>query len=376
MSWPGFLRRPILLTPNRAAEQLRSTRQAAMSSDPRAQSTQTILETLTIPDLRPLLFAGARWYETLEEPGPDEESAWYVAKSPEPFSWPTKVLSAAAAFAVDHGILPTYRARFAGVRAIDITAKRAERERRNASTKIWEIAHELIAGRFLERVLGWEFLQHEPAGAENCRGEWEFRTNRGRTVFVEVKTVAEREYYENTGAFSRGPKVSRIESLVRRAYPQLPDDGRANLVILAGREIFALPAGILHGDLFQAMFGRMEVRFEPLSDDKTMRRGPSRRGTLVNQTKNRRVGCIAGLRLVGLDLPEVQFHAIDNPYATDHCRLLEDELANAHRFVVDAAGRGEARKGLPLQQVWKLMVAGIDHSYLAALETLASGPSV
>jgi hypothetical protein len=106
------------------------------------------------PDLRPMLFGGAEWYERLQPPAGDELSVWWVAKSPSPERWTPQVLTAAAQFAQEHGLLELYRAKFRGIAAAEFLPARAQADRRSVSFPIWEIAHELLVARYLERVLG------------------------------------------------------------------------------------------------------------------------------------------------------------------------------------------------------------------------------
>jgi hypothetical protein len=305
-------------------------------------------------DLRTLLFAGADWYERLEAPTDDEPSAWYVAKGASD-QWTTKLLTAAAEFAQAHGMVDHFRKKFAGIRGIDLTPRRARAEGRQVSFPIWEIAHELVAGCYLERVLGWRFAGHEPRGHKDRRGDWEFITPSGQRVFVEVKSVAEVERYETAGAYNVSVAFDQLRNIVKAAYRQLPDDERGTLLILAGREKVESDFGIMVSGPFQTLFGKYVVRFKPLEEDPDYRAGPSFRDMLVHGTKHRRLGCVAGMRITGLDDPHIDWYAIDNPYSYPHHRIANDDLVNAKRFMVDGDGMGQELGGLTREEIWARM---------------------
>src|SRR5690242_16320263 len=214
-----------------------------------------------MPDLRPLFFAGFAWYDGLAPPV-GEPSAWWVAKSagPEdPNPW-VDTLNAALAFAVEHDLVDQYRARFGGISSGDLHPERARREGRNCATPIFEIANELLVARYLERVFEWRYTAREPPGHKAHVGDWQFATPRGRAVFVEVKTVRERE--RPSGVFSAN-FAPGLRTLVARAYKQLPLDDRGVLVVLVGGLKLHLPAqNPLLGDLFAALFGDYQITFQ------------------------------------------------------------------------------------------------------------------
>lgn len=289
----------------------------------------------------------------MSRPSDDSPSAWFVAK--QSGHWAEALLSSCAAFADEHGLLHQFRAKFAGIRSIDLTPHRAASEARSVSSSIWAIAHELVVARYLERVLGWSFAEYEPLGYKSLRGDWEFTTTAGARVFVEVKTIDEPEPIATSGVYSRGIASRRIRNVVKTAYRQLPDDDRATLVVLAGREILAISHGIMLGDVFQTLFGQFQVRFKPFETDPDYRAGPSFRDMLVHGTKHRRLGTVAGLCISGLDIPYLRFYAIDNPYARATVRLRESDLAPVARFFVDMIGKGVEERGLSLEDAWARM---------------------
>lgn len=290
------------------------------------------------------------------QPVGNEFSAWYAAKSDVPASW-GELLSVAGQFAIDHGLLQLYQTRFAGISLAELQPRRAEVSGRSASAPIWEIANELIVGRYLERVLGWSFTGFEPPGRLAHRGEWQFQTAGGDEVFVEVKTVNQREIPASTGAYSRADYRPKIRDILKGAYRQLPDDDRATLVVLVGTEILSVSHGIMLGDLFQALFGVFQVRFKPFEDDLSFTDGPSFRDTFVHGTKHRRLGCVAGLCVRVTHEPVMGFYAIDNPYATSSKRIRASDLTNTRRFAVDENGRGEDLPGLSPSDAWRLMTS-------------------
>lgn len=306
-------------------------------------------------DLRPLLFEGAAWFSQLECPEYyDEPSAWYLTKG-DSSGWGGDILSAGAQFALDHNLVDVYRKRFAGINASDLLQVRAKAERRSVSSPIWIIANELIIGRYLEKVLKWTFERHEPPGNKAHRGEWQFRMLDGKSVFVEVKTAME-PAGPTSGVYSRGVEYAQVREIIKGAYKQLPDDERATLVVIAGREIANPSFGIMHGDLFQTLFGQFQVKFRPFADDPNYRAGPSFRDMLLHGTKHRRLGCVAGLFLSGSrEIPHVGFYAIDNPFANPAKRISNDNLLPAHRFMIDESGHGEETAGQSDEEIWERM---------------------
>jgi hypothetical protein len=320
-----------------------------------------VTETNAPPDLRPLLFTGAAWYEGLEEPARGRPSAWYLAKAPlEAARIHAQVLSRAAAFLVEHDLVEAYRRRFAGIRPVDIAEAHARAESQSVTTPVLVIANEFIVARYLERVLGWQYIEHEPAGRSTHRGEWLFRMPGGRDVFVEVKTFAEPAPEPSGGAYMRPDYRPKVRSVLKGAYRQLPEDERASLVVLVGDEITEISHGIVHGDVFQALFGQYQIRFTPFADDLNLRGGPSFRDMFTHGTKHRLLGCVAALEIAtrlsdaGRFSPALHFYAIDNPFAHDGKRLTAADLAAARRFMVNEEGLGSEIAGHAMEDAWRL----------------------
>jgi hypothetical protein len=284
-------------------------------------------------DLRPLLFSSSAWYKSLSESHEDTWPVWRITTSDEP-AWWVDVLNVAAEFAQDHGLLDHYRAKFAGIPPGALTLKEAEAKGRRSTFPIWEIANELIVGRYLERVLGWRYESHEPLGRHQHRGDWE----------------------GETGVYSRAIQSPRLRSVLKGAYRQLPDDGRSTLVVMVADEILRVPAGIIHGDLFQTLYGRTEFRFKVLPyDPESLRITPSFRDMFTHGTKHRRLGAVAGMVISGMEMPRVQFYAIHNPYAHEAVRLLPSALGDARQFVVEDTGAGHEVSGIDTDIVWQRM---------------------
>ena len=307
-----------------------------------------------VPDLRSLVFGGLSWYDALDESNPSTWPAWRVAKSNEQ-AWWAALLNSAFAFAQDHSLVETYRAKFGGISLSELRLEKADREARTSTFPIWQIANELIVARYLERVLGWRYESHEPPGRALRRGDWQFRTSNGRRVFVEVKSLRERERL-GTGVFNRPSYSGRLRGVLKEAYAQLPDDGRATLVVLVGNELLRIPFGVMHGDLFQALYGQMQVTFNVMPYDPTsLRMGPSFREMFVHGAKHRRLAWAAGLAVAGFELPGLRFYAIENPYADPAVHIERRAFGNVERFVVDEDGRGQLDEGLHPKEVWPLM---------------------
>lgn len=279
--------------------------------------------------------------------------AWRVLRSNES-AWWRELLIAAASFARDHGLLDHYRRRFAGIASREIADSAGKAHHRPAVAPIWEIANELVVGVYLERVLGWTLEAHEPEGFRGRRGEWQFATPRGKVVFVEVKSVIEPEIVGNR-VFWRGVATRRLTSVLRGAYRQLPDDGRATLVVVVGNGlILEISHGIMHGDLFQTLFGRIEVTLQVLPYvEGSERMGPAFREMFAHARKHRRLGCVAGLKIGGLDLPGLGFYAIHNPFADPEVRLCSSDLEDTRQFWVSEDGAGEELSGLDPREAWR-----------------------
>ncbi|MBY0491038.1 MAG: hypothetical protein K2R93_14440 [Gemmatimonadaceae bacterium] len=240
-----------------------------------------------------------------------------------------------------------------------MTHARAKREQRGSTDPIWDIANELIVAAYLERLVGWTYLAHEPPGRGSHKGEWAFRTLSGRTVFVEVKSLHESEELP-TGVYSRSVQGPRIRGVLKGAYKQLPNDDRATLVVLVSRgEVLRLPFGILFGDIFQSLFGQMQIRF-PVGaafHSGAMRMTPSFVDTFVQSGKHRQLGVVAGLSISGDERPKARFYAIHNPYARESCRLPPSDFDGIAQFVVDANGTGVQLDGLSLEESWARIAA-------------------
>jgi hypothetical protein len=305
-------------------------------------------------DLRPAFFAGLRWYDELAEPKDDEISAWRVAKWTDS-AWWIDLLNAGLSFARVHGLESRFRASFASIRPQDLLHQRAQAEGRSVSFPIWEIANELIVAGYLERVCGWDLIQHEPAGHGARLGDWQFRSQSGRQVFVEVKSLAEMRPSGNS-VFNRGSYAPRLRGVLARAYRQLPADDRAVLVVLVGDWLLEIPFGIMHGDLFAALYGKYEVRFQAMVPDPQITyAGPSFREMMVHRGKHRRLGTVAGLITRGCDEPGPALYAIDNPFASPTQRLTESDLQDVRRFVVDDTGFGKEIAGVDPSECWGRM---------------------
>ena len=304
-------------------------------------------------DLRPLLFDETSWFAELEESTNDYWVVWRVTKSQEP-AWWKELLIAAAAFAQDHDLLPEYRRRFAGIPVRALSDSAADTERRQAVAPIWQIANELTVALYLERALGWTLESHEPAGFRHRIGDWQFRTGGGKPVFVEVKSLVEPEL-PGSGVFSRGIASDRLTSVLKGAYKQLPRDDRATLVVVVGFGlILEISHGIMHGDLFQTLFGRIQITFNVLPYvPGSERMGPSFQEMFAHAGKHRRLGCVAGLRIGGSDAPGLGFYAIHNPFADASVQLRREDLAHCRQFWVNDDGFGEELDGRQPRENWE-----------------------
>ena len=309
-------------------------------------------DSLTI-DFREQMFADAEWYRGLAKPLPGETSAWYTVKAPD--RWEAELLSTAGKFAVDHQLLDHYRRRFQGIVLADLAPARAKAQRRSVCSPIWVIAHELVVGAYLEHVLGWALEAHEPLGNKLSKGDWQFRTPEGQSVFVEVKTALEPMPMPTTGVFSKGVKDKQIREILRGAYKQLPTDDRSTLVVIVGYDMLEISHGILFGDLFQTLFGAFQLKFRPFAEDLGFTAGPSLREMHVHGTKHRQLGCVAGMYLSGIDFPKLEFYAIDNPFAHGSKRLPARTFERCRRFLVDSGGHGEELTGLEMVEGWRTM---------------------
>lgn len=308
-------------------------------------------------DLRPLLFQDAPWFPGLTEDTTDYWVLWRITKSPES-AWWRGLLIAAAAFARDHGLLLQYRQAFAGIRTASMADSASVRKSRSSVTPIWEIAYELVVGLFLEHVLRWQFVRRDPPGYKRRVGDWEFITPSGRTMFIEVKAMLEPEVH-GTRVFSHGVASDRVTAELRGAYKQLPRDSRSTMVVLAGNGFTtSLAHGVMSSDLFQTLYGRMQVTFKVMPYvGGSERLGPSFYDTFAHAGKHRRLGCAAGLHITGGADPGLVFYAIRNPYADPACQLAPEDFGDALQFWVDDSGHGQELGDVKAPERWKNIVA-------------------
>jgi hypothetical protein len=209
----------------------------------------------------------------------------------------------------------------------------------------------------------WDFETYEPPGFRGRFGDWQFSPAAGRSVFVEVKTLVEPESY-STGVFSRGIASERLTGVLRRAYRQLPRDDRGTLVVVVGAGlILGVSHGIMHGDLFQTLFGRMQVTFKVLPYvPGSEKMAPSFREMFAHAGKHRRLGCVAGLNVGGHETPGLGFYAIHNPFADQAVRLKRADFPAVRQFWVGRDGIGEEIDGLHPHSHWERIVAYSDGS--------------
>lgn len=303
-------------------------------------------------DLRPLLFRGLPNFDTLRSPQRDVRPAWCITKSRRP-GWWIGALSAASAFAQEHDLLTVYRAKLAAIPLSRLSVAKSAVRSGSSTFPIWEIANELLVARILEHGLGWHFESYEPGGRGDRKGDWQFRTHSGRIVFVEVKSVAERDVGAS-GVYSRASYAPRISRVLKSAYSQLPEDGRATLVVVVGREVTRIQNRIMHGDLFQALYGQMQISFKVLPfDPSSVRLRPSFREMFVHRTKHRRLGWVGGLVVTGADEPALQFYVVQNGFADVSVRMSASEFERVERFVVDDEVRGQTFTPVKTTTMWK-----------------------
>jgi hypothetical protein len=304
-------------------------------------------------DLRHLLFDGTSWYANLTSAAPDHWVLWRISKADES-AWWRELLICVAAYARDHDLLPSFRRKIEGIPSNSLSDSSGNREARSAVAPVWEIVNELVVAMYLERALGWRLLQAEPAGYKSRRGDWEFTAPSGRTVFVEVKSLVEPEPTASA-VFMRGVAADRLTSVLRGAYRQLPKDGRSTLVVVAGfGPILGIPHGIMFGDLFQTVFGKMQVTFSVLPYvEGSERVGPAFHDMFAHAGKHRRLGCVAGMKIGGTDQPGLGFYAIHNPFAQPDVRLSMEDLPRTRQFWVASSGRGKEYDGLHPADRWK-----------------------
>ncbi len=288
-----------------------------------------------------MLFDGLDWYQSLPAPENGGSYVWYVVKGPLDDLW-ARLLNAALRFAADHDLIEVYRKKFAGVSLSDFQPSRAKKERRSQAFPIWRIANELLVARYLERVLNWKFTTHEPKGAADFVGDWQFAAPSGKAVFVEVESPGEPDPAPSSGAYSEAIPTGRVQRLLKEAYRQLPDDDRATFVVLVGgRTLWTAPYAPLIGAVPSALFGSYGVTVRVLPyDPNSVREGPSFHNMFVHADKNRGLGCVGALRPAGLDDPTLAFYAIHNPSARQGAILDAADLGVVWQFVVNASGEG------------------------------------
>lgn len=308
-------------------------------------------------DLRHLLFGDSEWFQDLEEESDDLWVLWRITRSAQQ-AWWRELLTAAACFASRHGLIQLYRQRFAGIPVPSMRDSVGEAENRNPLAPIWEIASELIVGLVLESTLGWTLLAHEPPGHRDRIGDWLFETPAGKPVFVEVKTLEEPVRYPSV--FAREPATDRLTNVLKGAYRQLPRDERATLVVVVGigvSLILGTPHGIYHSDIFQTLFGRLQVRFPVLPyNEELQEMGPAFRDMFAHAGKHRRMGVVGGLILGGLDTPGVGFYVVHNPFADDACSLTPDDFPQVSQYWVDAVGVGDEISGMAGGERWQTIL--------------------
>ncbi len=284
-----------------------------------------------------MFFGGFKWYDCLDEPAADEPSAWGVVKG-DPSELYARLLNAALGFARSHGLSATYRPRFGGLRSGDLTLNHAKRAGQTPSFPVWTIANELLAARYLERVLGWQLRKHEPGGRDTHRGEWEFNARHGGRVFVEVKSMREPLHVDRQGvSTATNDYTGRVSAAVGRAYRQLPTAEAATLVVLVGRSPLALvPGAPFLGDVVSAMFGRFQVSMNVMPyDPSSVKAGPSQREMFVQPKKNRKLGAVSALIPGGADEPALAFYTVHNPFANPSARLPSESLGSGKQLAFD-----------------------------------------
>lgn len=162
-------------------------------------------------DLRPQLFSGMCWYDSLEPPLAGERSAWFQFKAPmdadEVFTCrPSReLLNDVLQYTQLRCVWEHYDQRLHGVSAKSLTPEEADSQGKSVTAPLWEVLNEPFAALFLERVLGWSYIEHEPPGKDRRRGDWMMATESGDTVFVEVKTTSEAP--RGAGAFDYESQV-------------------------------------------------------------------------------------------------------------------------------------------------------------------------
>jgi hypothetical protein len=311
-----------------------------------------------VKDLRQEIFASFGWYKQLERAGFEGAPIVKALVARTKPAWWIDLLNVALHYACDKGLLDTYSARLATLRTSEFREDVAIAEGREPDFPLWEILNELIVAAYLEHVLGWRYVSHEPLGATPKRGDWQFVSHSGRTVFVEVKSIAERLPYGD-GAFMRGSYASRLRGVLARAYKQLPDDERSTLVVLVADWTLEISHGIFFGDLSAALFGEYVVKFSVMMPKPEVTyAGPSFREMHVTGTKHRRLGAVAGLRVLGQDVPVLHFYAIHNPFCRASHEVPADAfgLATQLRFEGD---RGTQVGSLDSHDVWQAILSGL-----------------
>lgn len=282
-----------------------------------------------------------------------------MVRDPDP-EWYVKFLNITFAHCDSLGLREVYRARFAAIKPSDVWIKGTPAWFRDGCLPIWEVANELVVAAYIARVLGWRFCKHEPAGRGLRKGDWEFAVPDDKRVFVEVKTLEEPPVRPSNSFGARPSRAPRLQNVLARAYKQLLQDERATLVVVVGHDFIRAPFGIVHSDLFAALFGQFIVKFPVMSEKREISyAGPSWREMLVGHTKRRSLGVAAGLVVRGAFSPNPHFYAIHNPFATESARLTPDVFGTQHQFRWEDSAGAEVGT-LDTDDAWARLSHGLE----------------
>ncbi len=309
-------------------------------------------------DLRSELFGQFEWAKQLRRSRyANAPVARAIIERTEP-AWWIALLNVALYYAKSKGLYEHYIGRLSSLRPSQFYEYVANAEGHEEELPLWEILNELVVAAYLEHALGWIYVAHEPEGTPPKRGDWQFLSPSGRTVFVEVKSIAERRPRGNA-VFMRGSYAPRIRSVLGRAYRQLPDDERSTLVVLVADWMLEISHGIVLGDFSAALFGEYVVTFPVMVDEPEIYyAGPSFREMHVNGTKHRRLGAAAGLRVFGQDVPILSFYAIHNPFSRPAHQIPAGDFGNATQLRFED-GMGQQVGSLDPRAAWQAILAGL-----------------